>query len=231
MCLLVIIGVKPDGVKEVIAVEDGYRESKESWTSVLRSLRNRGMKAAKVAVGDGALGFWAAVRDVWPVTREQRCWFHKMGNVIDKLPKRLQPKAKRMLREVQSSDTKKQAEAAIDAFQVEFSPKHEKAVHCLLKDREVLLTMFDFPAEHWKHLRTTNVIESAFATLRLRQKTTKGNGSRAKGLSMAFKLLTMAELRWRKFNGYASLPLVLAGEKFPDGERQTNAQNHAEDAA
>ena len=136
-----------------------------------------------------------------------------------------------MLREVLSSDTKKQANEAIDAFETEFSPKHEKAVNCLTKDREVLLTMYDFPAEHWKHLRTTNIIESAFATLRLRQKTTKGNGSRTKGLSMAFKLLTMAELRWRKLNGYALLPRVWDGEKFPDGEPETRHQVNAEDAA
>ena len=231
LCLLVIIGVRQDGTKEVIAVEDGHRESVESWSSVLRSLRSRGMAAPKVAVGDGALGFWGAVRNVWPETKEQRCWFHKMGNVIDKLPKRLQPKAKHMLREILASDTKKQANKAIDAFAAEFSPKHEKAVKCLLKDREVLLTMFDFPAEHWKHLRTTNVIESAFATLRLRQKVTKGNGSRTKGLSMAFKLLTMAELRWRKFNGFALLARVWAGEEFPDGEQKSQTKTNAEDAA
>lgn len=228
LCLLVIIGVRPDGTKELVAVEDGYRESTESWSSVLRSLRDRGMRAPVLAVGDGALGFWAALRDVWPETKEQRCWFHKMGNVIDKLPKRLQPKAKKLLREIVNADSRDDAEEAITSFESEFAPKHERAVDCLVKDREKLLTLYAFPAEHWKHLRTTNVIESSFATVRLRQRVTKGAGSRTKGLAMAFKLLDMAQARWRKLNGSELLPLVRAGVKFVDGLRQ---ERDEEDAA
>ncbi len=217
LCLLVLIGVREDGTKELIAIDDGYRESKESWASVLRSLRDRGLRAPVAAVGDGALGFWAALRDVWPKTKEQRCWVHKMCNVLDKLPKRLQPKAKKMLREIMYADSLKDANDAMDAFKAEFSPKHERAVTCLFKDREQLQTYFSLPAEHWVHLRTTNVIESSFATLRLRHRVTKGSGSRTKGISMAFKLLTMAEKRWRKLNGRKLLPLVRAGESFVDG--------------
>jgi len=227
LCLLVIVGVRPDGSKELIAVEDGYRESSDSWSSVLRSLRKRGMQAPMLAVGDGALGFWAAVRDVWPATKELRCWFHKMGNVLDKLPKRLQPKAKRMLREIMNADTKQHAEEAIGAFETEFALKHAPAVNCLAKDRETLLAFYDFPAEHWKHLRTTNPVESPFATVRLRQRVTKGAGSRTKGLLMAFKLLDMAQLRWRKLDGHALLPLVRAGVKFVDGIRQERDEEEA----
>jgi putative transposase len=214
LCTLVIIGVRPDGEKELVALADGYRESTDSWKSVLRDLKRRGMQAPVVAVGDGALGFWAAVRAVWPETREQRDWCHKLGNVLDKLPKRLQPKAKRMLREAMYADTREQADEQIDAFVAEFSPKHEKAVTCLTKDREVLLTLFDFPAEH---LRTSNVIESPFATVRLRQRVTKGAGNRTKALTMAFKLLEMAQQRWRRLDGAKLLPLVRAGVQFVDG--------------
>lgn len=227
LCLLVMIGVRPDGTKELIAVEDGYRESTDSWASLLRSLCKRGMRAPVVAVGDGALGFWAAVRDVWPETKEQRCWFHKMGNVLDKLPKRLQPKAKTMLREIVYADTKDDAIEAIDAFVTEFSPKHAKAVECLVKDQAKLLTLYDLPAEHWKHLRTTNVIESSFATVRLRQRVTKGAGSRTKGLTMAFKLLDMAQQRWRKLDGAELLPLVRAGVRFVDGIQQERLEEEA----
>jgi transposase-like protein len=227
LCLLVIVGVRPDGTKELIAVEDGYRESTDSWSAVLRSLRNRGMQAPLLAVGDGALGFWGAVRDVWPETREQRCWFHKLGNVLDKLPKRLQPKAKRLLREVINADTRKHAEDAIATFETEFGAKYEKSVECLVKDRETLLTLYDFPAEHWKHLRTTNAVESPFATVRLRQRVTKGAGSRTKGLLMAFKLLDMAQLRWRRLNGSELLPLVRAGVTFVDGVQQERDEESA----
>lgn len=228
LCLLVMIGVRSDGVKELIAVQDGYRESSESWSSVLRDLSRRGMKEPVLAVGDGDLGFWSALRDVWPETKEQRCWFHKLGNVIDKLPKKLQPKGKRMLHRVLYADNKKAAGEAFEAFSREFSPKHERAVNCLKKDREAMLTFFDFPADHWKHLRTTNAIESSFATVRLRQRVTKGAGSRTKGLTMAFKLLAMAQGRWRKLNGYKQLPLVQKGVKFVDGEEETV---HEESAA
>lgn len=227
VCLLVIIGVRPDGTKELIAVDDGYRESSESWSSLLRSLQRRGMQAPALAVGDRALGFWKAVRDVWPETREQRCWFHKLGNVIDKLPKRLQGKAKKLLHEVVYAATRDDADEAIEAFSAEFSPKHQRAVDCLIKDRDKLLTFFDFPAEHWKHLRTTNVIESSFATVRLRQRVTKGAGSRTKGIAMAFKLLDMAQRRWRKLNGYELLPLVRAGVKFVDGIQHERTEEDA----
>ena len=227
LCLLVIVGVRPDGTKELIAVDDGYRESADSWRAVLRSLRDRGMQAPLLAVGDGALGFWGAVRDVWPDTREQRCWFHKLGNVLDKLPKRLQPKAKRLLREVMNADTRMHAEDSIATFETEFGAKYEKAVECLVKDRETLLALYDFPAEHWKHLRTTNTVESSFATVRLRQRVTKGAGSRTKGLLMAFKLLDMAQLRWRRLNGSELLPLLRAGVPFVDGVQQERDEENA----
>lgn len=217
LCTLVLIGATTDGEKELIAVEDGYRESSESWRELLRDLKRRGMKAPVVAVGDGALGFWAAVRDVWPTTRDQRDWFHKMGNVLDKLPKRLQGKAKRILRDIYHSGSREEAEDHIETFRATFSPRQQKAVDCLIKDREQLLTFFDYPAEHWWHLRTTNPIESAFSTVRLRQRITKGSGTRKKALTMAFKLLDMAQDRWRRLNSPELLPLVWAGDTFIDG--------------
>ena len=217
LCTLVIIGVRPDGTKELVALEDGYRESTESWAEVRRDLQRRGLQAPVVAVGDGALGFWAAVRDVWPETAEQRDWFHKLGNVLDKLPKRLQPKAKRALHDLMAADTREQAEAQLEGFVAEHEAKYPKAAACLAADRDSLLTYFAFPAEHWIHLRTTNVVESPFATVRLRQRVTKGAGSRTKGLLMAYKLLDMAQRRWRRLNGAHLLPLVRAGVVFVDG--------------
>ncbi len=217
LCTLVLIGARPDGGKELLAVEDGYRESTESWKELLRDLKRRGMQAPVVAVGDGALGFWAAVRAVWPETREQRDWCHKMVNVLDKLPKRLQGKAKRILRDAMYAETKDEANENLGIFEATFSPKYDKAVKCLLKDRHSLLTFFDFPAEHWIHLRTSNPIESAFSTVRLRQRITKGAGTRTKALTMAFKLLDMAQKRWRRLNGSHLLPLVRAGATFVDG--------------
>ena len=219
LCTLVLIGARADGTKELIAIEDGYRESAESWKELLRELKRRGLQAPVVAVGDGALGFWAAVRDVWPETREQRDWCHKLVNILDKLPKRLHGKAKRMLHEVMYADTREQAEEAIETFSSVFSPKHEKAVNCLVKDRDALLAFFDFPAEHWLHLRTSNPIESSFSTVRLRQRITKGAGNRTKALTMAFKLLDMAQKRWRRLNAAHLLPDVLAGVRFVDGVR------------
>lgn len=217
LCTLVIIGALADGTKELVAVEDGYRESAESWSEILRDLSRRGLVAPNAAVGDGALGFWKALREVWPETRELRCWCHKMSNVLDKLPKRSQPKAKEILREVMYAETREQAEERIDAFRAKFELKQERAVKCLEKDAPSLLAFFDFPAEHWKHLRTTNVIESPFATVRLRQRVTKGAGNRTKALTMAFKLLDMAQARWRKLDGADVLPLVRGGVKFVDG--------------
>jgi putative transposase len=219
LCTLVLLGARADGTKELIAVEDGYRESAESWGAVLRSLKRRGMRAPVVGVGDGALGFWAAVSDVWPETREQRCWVHRLANVLDKLPKGLQPKAKRALHEIMEAETREKAEELIERFADEYSAKYPKAVESLRRDQDKLLTFYDLPAEHWRHLRTTNPIESPFATVRLRQRVTKGAGSRTKGLTMAFKLLLMAQERWRKLNGAEFLPLVRAGVRFEDGIR------------
>lgn len=220
LCTLVVIGARADGTKEVIAVEDGYRESTESWLTLLRDLKQRGMRAPVVAVGDGALGFWKAVGEVWPETREQRCWVHRLANVLDKLPQRLQPKAKRALHEIMHAPTCADAETAMAAFATEYQAKYPKAVASLERDREKLLTYFAFPAEHWIHLRTTNPVESPFSTVRLRQRVTKGAGSRTKGLMMAYKLLEMAEQRWRKLNAAHLLPLVRAAVKFADGVQQ-----------
>lgn len=218
LACLVIIGVRPDGVKEVIALEDGYRESTESWATLLRDLKQRGLQAPKLAVADGALGFWAALRQVYPETEEQRCWVHKIANVLDKLPKRLQPRAKSHLHEIMRAPDKATALAEMTCFQEEYQAKYPKAVDCLLKDQETLFTFMDYPATHWIHLRTTNAIESTFATVKARTRTTKGAGSRNAGLAMAFKLLTMAEKRWRKVNSAHLVPLVQAGVKFPDGK-------------
>ena len=220
LCTLVMIGVRPDGTKELVALEDGYRESTESWGSVLRELKRRGMRAPMVAVGDGALGFWAAVGDVWPETRQARDWCHKLANVLDKLPRRLQPRAKALLHEVMYADTREHAQQAIVHFAEEYEAKYPKAVQCLRKDEDALLVHFAFPAEHWKHLRTSNVIESTFSTVRLRQRVTRGAGSRNKALLMAYKLLDMAQIRWRRLNGPELLPLVRAGVVFVDGVRQ-----------
>ena len=217
LCTLVMIGARPNGEKELLAVEDGYRESAESWKTLLRDLKRRGMAAPVVAVGDGALGFWAAAREVWPATREQGCWVHKLVNVLDKLPPRLQPRAKRALHEMMYAECRGDCETARARFAAEFQPKYAKAVESLTANWERLVTFFDFPAEHWKHLRTTNVIESPFATVRLRERATRGAGSRTKGLLMAFKLLDMVQLRWRHLDGAQLLPLVRAGVKFADG--------------
>jgi transposase-like protein len=219
LCTLVLMGARADGTKEVIAVEDGYRESAESWATLLRGLKKRGMRAPVVGIGDGALGFWAAVRDVFPETREQRCWVHRLVNVLDKLPKGLQPRAKRALHEIMKAETKERAEVLMDQFAEEYQPKYPKAVESLRRDQDKLLTFYDLPAEHWLHLRTTNPIESPFATVRLRQRVTKGAGSRTKGLVMAFKLLLMAQQRWRRLNASELMPLVRAGVRFHDGLR------------
>lgn len=228
LCLLVMIGVRPDGTKELIAIEDGYRESTESWLDLLRDLKARGMQVPVVAIGDGALGFWAALREVWPPTREQRDWVHKLGNVLDKLPKRLRPRAKEALHEIMYADTRENAEKAMAAFATSYEVKYPKAVESLRRDEEKLLTFFDFPAEHWKHLRTSNVVESPFATVRLRQRVTKGPGSRNKGLTMAFKLLEMAQKRWRRLNGAELLPLVREGAMFVNGTRVERKINQEE---
>ncbi len=228
LCCLVLIGVRADGRKELVAVGDGFRESEDSWAEVLRDLKRRGMRAPVLAIGDGALGFWGALRDIFPETKEQRCWVHKIASCLDALPKSLQPKAKAALHEIMNAEHKEAAEAAVDRFQETYGAKYPKAVEKLLKDREALLTHLDFPAEHWIHLRSTNAIESTFATVRLRTHKTKGAGSRAAGLAMAYKLLDAAQARWRCVNAPHLVALVRAGATFVDGvkverEDQRNA--------
>jgi len=217
-CILVLMGATADGRKELIGIADGYRESEQSWSELLGDLKARGLTVdPKLAVGDGALGFWAAARKLWPTTREQRCWVHKTANVLNKLPKSIQPKAKAMLHEIWQAETRADADKAFDLFVSTFEAKYPKATACLAKDREVLLTFYDFPAEHWIHLRTTNPIESTFATVRLRHRRTKGSGSRTACLTMVFKLTLAAEKRWRRLNGSALLPDVVNGVQFVDG--------------
>ena len=231
LCCLVVIGVKADGTKELLACSDGYRESTESWADVLRDLRDRGMTAPTVAVGDGALGFWSALGDVFPETREQRCWVHKTANILAVLPKRLHRTAKAALHEIYQAETRADANNAVDDFARQFGDKYPKAVAKLTKDREVLLTFYDFPAAHWVHLRTTNPIESPFATVRARTKVTKGAGSRRRGLVMAYKLLDAAEDRWRKVNSPELVALVRAGIEFKDGIQIERRTNESRDAA
>lgn len=223
-CILVLIGATADGTKELIAVQDGHRESEQSWSSMLLDLKSRGLTIdPKLATADGALGFWAACRKVWPATREQRCWVHKTANVLDKLPKRLQPEAKDKLHQIWMAPTRAAANEAFDLFVQTYEAKYPKATECLAKDRDVLLTFYDFPAEHWIHLRTTNPIESTFATVRLRHKRTKGNGSRKACLAMVFKLAESAAKRWRKLNGSELIQDVIANVTFTDGKRKQAA--------
>src|SRR5674476_389092 len=200
VCLLVMIGVRVDGTKELVALADGFRESAESWADLLRDAKRRGMRAPVLAVGDGALGFWAAIREVFPATGEQRCWFHKTGNVLAALPKSAHPGAKAALAQIWGAEDKDHARAAAKAFDALYGAKFPKAVAKITDDLDVLLAFYDYPAEHWIHLRTTNPIESTFATVRLRQRVTKGPGSRAAGIAMAFKLIESAQARWRMVN-------------------------------
>jgi transposase-like protein len=230
LCCLVIVGVRADGTKELVAVADGYRESTESWADLLRDLRRRGMRPPVLAVGDGALGFWGALREVFPATRAQRCWVHKVANVLSALPKSAQPTARRMLTEIRDAEDREHAVTAADAFAREYGAKWPKAVAKIVDDLDVLLTFFDFPAEHWIHLKTTNPIESTFATVRLRTKVTKGPGSRAAGLAMAYKLIESAQNRWRAVNGPHLVALVRAGARFEKGvivERDQQVQEAA----
>jgi putative transposase len=220
LACLVILGVRPDGRKEIIALEDGYRESTESWTSILRDLKRRGLAAPVLAIGDGALGFWVALREVYPQMEEQRCWKHKVANVLDKLPKRLQPRAKDMLHQIMYAPDRDSALEEISRFSEEYQARYPKAVETLVKDQHQLFTFFDFPAQHWIHLRTTNPIESPFATVKARTKKTKGAGSRNAGLAMAFKLLLAAEKRWRRVNAPHLVALVRAGVTFPNGHAE-----------
>jgi putative transposase len=222
LCLLVVIGVREDGVKELLAVEDGYRESTESWAGVMRDLKARGLNEPKLVIGDGALGTWAALRDVFPGARRQACWVHKIANVLDALPKRLQADAKQLLHEMMEAPTRADAAAARERFREQFDAKYPKAVAKLEKDWAHLTAFYDFPAEHWRHLRTSNAIESSFATVKLRTRVTKGAGSKKAALAMAYKLLDAAQERWRRFNGHELVADVLAGAKFKDGTRVTD---------
>ena len=217
-CILVIIGATPEGKKELVGFSDGVRESAESWRDLLLDLKRRGLAAApELAVADGALGFWKALGEVWPTTREQRCWVHKTANVLNKLPKSLHAKVKGALQEIWMAETKKDAVTAFNAFATSYSVKYDKAVDCLAKDRDALLAFYDFPAEHWKHLRTTNPIESTFATVRHRTIRSKGCLSNKTALAMVFKLVEGAQKNWRRLDGHNQLPKLIEGVKFNDG--------------
>ena len=218
LCSVVMVGATPDGKKELVAIQDGYRESTESWACLLRDLKRRGMRAPVLAVGDGALGFWSAVRDVFPATLHQRDWVHKTANVLDALPKSVHRRAKAAIKEITCAESKAHAQRAVDEFAAEFSTKWPKAAGKITDDREALLRFYDYPAEHWRHLKTTNPIESTFAPVRARTDLTKGPGSREAGLAMIFKLLEAAERRWRRLNGSHLVALVRTGAKFENGE-------------
>src|SRR5213082_1143677 len=227
-CILVIIGATPEGKKELVGFTDGMRESSQSWRDLLLDLKRRGLTTApQIAVADGALGFWKALGEVWPTTREQRCWVHKTANVLNKLPKSLHSKAKRALQDIWMAETKKDAVTAFNAFAASYGPKYDKAVDCLTKDRDTLLAFYDFPAEHWKHLRTTNPIESTFATVRHRTIRSKGCLSNKTALAMVFKLVEGAQKSWRRLDGPNQLPKVLGGIKFTDGIEVVRSQAQA----
>jgi putative transposase len=220
-CILVLMGATADGKKELIAIADGHRESEQSWLGLLLDVKARGLTIEpKLATGDGALGFWKAIAQVYPNTREQRCWVHKTANVLDKLPKRLQAEAKQKVHAIWMAETREAAGDAFDLFIDTYQAKYPKATECLRKDRDVLLAFYDFPAEHWIHVRTTNPIESVFATVRLRHRRTKGNGSRTACLAMVFKLMQSAEKHWRLLNGSKLLPDVIAGIPYINGTKQ-----------
>ena len=227
LCCLVVLGARLDGTKELVAVEDGYRESEESWAALLRDLKKRGMMAPELAVGDGALGFWSALRDVFPETRVQRDWVHKTTNVLDSMPKSVHPRAKATIREITGAENKREAEKALKAFAGEFGAKWPKAVEKIASEKEALLAFYDYPAEHWIHLRTSNPIESVFAPVRARTDVTKGPGSRAAGLAMIFKLMEAAEGSWRRLNGHHLVALVRAGATFKDGELVEGSEEKA----
>jgi putative transposase len=225
-CMLVIIGATPEGKKELVGFTDGYRESTQSWRELLLDLKARGLKTPpKLAVGDGALGFWAALREVFPQTKEQRCWVHKTANVLNKMPKALQAKAKADLHEIWMAVSKADAGKAFNLFCAKYQVKYDKAVACLEKDRDALLTFYDFPAEHWKHIRTTNPIESTFATVRHRTRRTKGCLKRNTAMVMVFKLIKEAEKRWLKLRGKNQLPKLIRGITFTDGLEIVETQN------
>jgi putative transposase len=217
-CILVIIGATPEGKKELVGFTDGARESAHDWRDLLLDLKRRGLAIQpELMIADGALGFWKAAGEVWPKTREQRCWVHKTANVLAKLPKSQQPKAKRALQEIWMAETKPAAEVAFDTFVESYSLKYEKAAECLAKDRDALLAFYDFPAEHWKHLRTTNPIESTFATVRHRTTRSKGCLSYKTALAMVFKLVEGTQKSWRRLDGHSQLPKLILGVTFADG--------------
>jgi transposase-like protein len=231
LCLLVLIGVRADGRKELVALADGYRESAESWADLLRDCSRRGMRAPVLAVGDGALGFWGALREVFPQAREQRCWFHKIANVLGALPKSAHPGAKKALAEIWGAEDRRHALDAVTSFKAAYGAKFPKAVAKITDDLGELLAFYDFPAEHWQHLRTTNPIESTFATVRHRTKVTRGPGSRAAGLAMAFKLIEAAQDRWRAVNGPHLVALVRAGATFESGKLVERPDDHPQPEA
>ncbi len=219
-CILVLMGATAEGKKELIAVVDGHRESEQSWYTLMLDCKQRGLTIdPKVATADGAKGFWKALKQVWPTTKSQRCWVHKTVNVLDKMAKKVQPDAKDKLKQIWMAPTRSDAEQAFEDFVSMYEAKYPRAVACLKEDRAECLAFYDFPAEHWVHLRTTNPIESTFATVRLRHRRTKGNGSRAACLAMVFKLCEAASRRWRTLNGAKRLPEVISGVQFIDGER------------
>ena len=227
-CMLVIIGATPEGRKELVGFTDGYRESTQSWRELLLDLKARGLaKMPSLAVGDGAMGLWAAMREVFPTTAQQRCWVHKTANVLNHLPKSVQAKAKTDLHNIWMAETRKNADKAFDHFAGKYGAKYDKAVACLAKDRDVLLAFYDFPAEHWRHVRTTNPIESTFATVRHRTKRSKGCLSRAKSRIMVFKLIKAAEKNWLRLRGTNQLPKLITGVKFTDGEEVNKTSNDA----
>lgn len=218
-CILIIMGADTEGNKELIAVQDGYRESKAAWKEMLLDLKKRGLRVdPKLAIGDGALGFWSALDEVFPTTKRQRCWVHKTANILDKLPKSMQSKSKSMIHDMYMAETKEAALKAYDHFIESFEAKYPKAIECLKKDKEDLFTFYDFPAMHWIHIRTTNPIESTFATVRNRTKRTKGCGSRIMTLAMVFKLSLEAQKTWKKLKGYQLITFVMENKKFIDGE-------------
>lgn len=227
-CFLIIIGALEDGTKELVAVLDGYRESKLSWMELLSSLKEQGLtEGPKLAIGDGGLGFWAALREIYPDTKEQRCWVHKTANILDKMPKSTQPKAKGKIHDIYLAPTREQALVAYNSFLSLYGKKFPDACACLMKDKDVLFTFYGFPAEHWVHLRSTNPIESTFATVRLRTEKTKGCGSRLATLTMVFKLVYETRKTWKKLKGYRLIPKVLKGITFVDGELQEEGKQVA----
>ena len=231
-CILVIVGVNEHGVKEFVAIEDGYRESEQSWLEVLTDLKHRGLEQGpQLGIGDGALGFWKALSKVYATTRQQRCWVHKTANILNKLPKSVQPKAKSALHEIWMAPTREQAHKAFEAFLKRYGDKYPKACACLEKDRDALLAFYDFPALHWQHIRTTNPIESTFATVRLRTDKTRGCVSRDTILGLVFKLGLSAQQRWQRLRGFKHLADVINGVKFKDGVRVKHEQQNSRIAA